>query len=291
MKHGEGMNPYQKLVAEYARLLSDGRKAPLGEFPDAPRPALPADAPRALFFSPHPDDECISGGLALRMMRESGVRVINVAVTQGRIKERQEPRYRELQAACRYLGFDLVQTAPAGLERITTQTREKEPEYWERCVRIIQAILTEHKPRVLFFPHEHDWNSAHIGVHFLVMDALRIMPREFECFVVETEFWGQMTDPNLLVELSEKDLADMVIATTFHVGEVKRNPYHLLLPPYMMDNVRRGGELVGGQGGAAPDFIFAAVFRLSKWSDSHLRRTFEGGKMLGCGQNPLSLLK
>ena len=58
-----------------------------------------------------------------------------------------------------------------------------------------------------------------------------------------------MTDPNLMVEMSAEDLADMIAATTFHVEEVNRNPYHLLLPPWMMDNVRRGGEVAGGQGG------------------------------------------
>ena len=37
----------------------------------------------------------------------------------------------------------------------------------------------------------------------------------------------------------------------------------------MMDNVRRGAELVGGQGGAAPDFAFAALYRLRKWSQGN----------------------
>jgi LmbE family N-acetylglucosaminyl deacetylase len=36
-----------------------------------------------LIFSPHPDDECIIGGLALRLLREAKWNVINVAVTLG----------------------------------------------------------------------------------------------------------------------------------------------------------------------------------------------------------------
>ena len=42
----------------------------------------------------------------------------------------------------------------------------------------------------------------------------------------------------------------MITATTFHVGEVQRNPYHLLLPGWMLDNVRRGRGTCGwaGQG-------------------------------------------
>ena len=78
------MNPYHRYVSELARLLSEGRQFPLGGFP-RPASTLPfrRDAPRALIFSPHPDDECIIGGLALRLMREAGMRVVNVAVTQG----------------------------------------------------------------------------------------------------------------------------------------------------------------------------------------------------------------
>ena len=74
-----------------------------------------------------------------------------------------------------------------------------------------------------------------------------------------------MDDPNLAVEISEADLADLIAATSFHVGEVKRNPYHLPLPAWMMDNVRRGAEIVGGRARGA-GVSFAALYRLQKWS-------------------------
>jgi hypothetical protein len=111
------------------------------------------------------------------------------------------------------------------------------------------------------------------------------MPPDFECYLVETEFWGAMSDPNLMVEISAEDLADMMAATTFHVGEVNRNPYHLLLPPWMMDNVRRGAEVAGGQGGAAPDFTFAALYRLRKWTHGQANRFFEGSKQVSRASN------
>jgi N-acetylglucosamine malate deacetylase 1 len=72
----------------------------------------------------------------------------------------------------------------------------------------------------------------------------------------------------------------MITALSFHVGEVQRNPYHLLVPPWMQDNVRRGGELVGGQGGAAPNFTFCTLYRLRQWSGGALRSMFEGGRNL-----------
>jgi LmbE family N-acetylglucosaminyl deacetylase len=279
------MTPYHKLVSQYAELLKQGRSFPLGSFPPSPRPSISSDAPTALFFAPHPDDECIAGGVAVRLLREAHMRVANVAVTLGSKKERQTARLEELRQACEYLGFELITTAPNGFERINSKTREQDPKHWANCVEVIRGILETRRPRVVIFPHEHDWNSTHIGTHFLVMDALRQLPPDFECYLVETEFWGAMTDPNLMVETSANDLADMMAATTFHVGEVKRNPYHLLLPAWMMDNVRRGSEVAGGQGGAAPEFPFATLYRLRKWANHQAKRTFEGGKQVPCSMN------
>jgi LmbE family N-acetylglucosaminyl deacetylase len=274
------MNPYGKFVTGCARLINEGKALPLGGFPPSPKPSLAPDALRALFFAPHPDDETISGALALRLLREAKMNVINVAVTQGSKKERQAGRLAELQGACNYLGYGLQATGPNGLEKVTLKTRQNEPQLWSGMIKVISEILAKHQPRVILFPHERDWNDTHIGVHYLVTDALEQMPSNFECYTVETEFWGAMDDPNLMAEVSAEDLADMIAATTFHIGEVKRNPYHLSLPSWMMDNVRRGAELVGGQGGAAPDFQFAALYRLRKCSQGRLMKYYEGGRQL-----------
>ncbi|MCI0534408.1 MAG: PIG-L family deacetylase, partial [Verrucomicrobiales bacterium] len=259
------MNPYHDFVAEFTQLTKHGKSLPLGGLDPAPRPILAHDAPKVLIFAPHPDDECIIGGLPLRLLREAKMNVINVAVTQGSKKERQTERYFELQKACHYLGFGLMQTAPGGLERINLKTREHDPAHWDTCVAVIADLLRGQRPHLIFFPHEHDWNSSHIGTHFLVLDALLRQANDFTCHLVETEFWGQMTTPNLMVESSTQDVADLVAGTSFHVGEVKRNPYHVLLPAWMLDNVRRGSELVGGQGQPAPDFTFATLYRLRRW--------------------------
>ena len=95
-----------------------------------------------------------------------------------------------------------------------------------------------------------------------------------------------MASPNLMVESSVDDVAEMMTALSFHVGEVQRNPYHLLLPAWMQDNVRRGGELVGGQGGAAPDFSFCTLYRLREWRDGALQLTYAGGRNLPAAPTP-----
>lgn len=277
--------PYHRYVAELERLVRDGRSFPLGGFPIPSRPAPAAGAPRALIFSPHPDDECIIGGLALRLQREAGMRVLNVAVTQGSNKARQSARWRELQAACEYLGFGLIATAPGGLERIGVRTRAEDPHHWNQAVDAIARIVADQQPHVVFFPHDSDWNSTHIGTHHLIVDALGRQGADFTCAVAETEFWGAMATPNLTVESSAEDVGEMMAALSFHVGEVQRNPYHLLVPAWMQDNVRRGGELVGGQGGAAPDFTFATLYRAGRWANGRLQPAYAGGRHLAAGES------
>jgi len=285
------MNPYHHFVAEYARFAREGRAYPLGESARLPRPTVAPDAPKALIFSPHPDDEVIIGGLALRLLREAAWNVVNVAVTQGSNQERRAARLAELERCCDCIGFGLIQTGPAGLEKISPKTREREPALWEQSVRTIAAILDRERPQAILFPHDLDWNSTHVGTHWLVMDALRCLPSGFSCHTVETEFWGQNPSPNLMVELSAAQVADLVTALTFHVGEVKRNPYHLTVPAWMIDNVRRGAELVGGQGGASPDFTFATLYRLRRWRGGQLGNLYEGGRFLGCGDDPAALFR
>jgi len=274
------MNPYRAFVADTARVLSEGKALPLGGLPPAPHVTLAPDAPRVLVFAPHPDDECIVGGLPLRLLREARMRVIDVAVTQGSNKQRQAGRLAELRAACAFLGFELHTTAPGGLERVTPLTREKDPAHWQACVEVIAGIIAREKPALVFLPHEDDWNGTHIGTHHLVMDALLRPGSALDCHVVETEYWRAMAAPNLMVESSVEDVADLVAATACHVGEVRRNPYHLSLPAWLQDNVRRGGELVGGQGGAAPDYTFATLYRVRRLRDGRLAPAWEGGRLL-----------
>jgi LmbE family N-acetylglucosaminyl deacetylase len=273
-------NPYRSFVSRYVRLTRQAATLPLGGIPPAQRPRVKNAAPKALLFSPHPDDECIVGGLPLRLLRELKMNVINVAVTQGSKKERQAARLAELKNACDYLGFGLITTREGGLEKINPEGRAQEPANWSAAVGIIANILADNTPHTVFIPHDQDYNTTHIGTHLLVLEAMQKLGPEFSCFVIETEFWAAIPAPNLMVESSAKEVADLVAATSFHVGEVQRNPYHLGLPAWMQDNVRRGAELVGGQGGVAPNYPFATLYRALKWTGGKLEKAFEGGRQM-----------
>jgi LmbE family N-acetylglucosaminyl deacetylase len=207
---------------------------------------------------------------------------VNVAVTLGSKPERKAARLRELKNACDYLGFGLV---VPGLENINLETRKKNPVHWRSAIGSIAGILAQQRPRMIFLPHEKDGHPTHIGTHFLVLDALKTLPREFECFVVETEFWGQMTNPNLVVESGVEDVAGLVAALACHTGEVRRNPYHARLPAWMLDNVRRGAEIVGGHGGAAPNLTFGTIYRFGKWRGGRRQKVFKHRKILSAAKS------
>ena len=83
-----------------------------------------------------------------------------------------------------------------------------------------------------------------------------------------------------MVENSQEEVADLVAALSHHKGEVTRNPFHLHLPAWMQDNVRRGAEVVGGQGGKAPDFDFATLYRVSRMENGKIYLPWEDGRLL-----------
>lgn len=270
-------NPYRDLTVGLASKLAEGRNYQLGGFPFPTHPEPAAVAPKVMIFSPHPDDEVIIGGAALRLMRQHGWRAINVAVTLGSRLDRQQGRLQELKKCCRYIGFELLLPKEGSLSGIHLKNRTSNPENWGEAVAKIASVLLQHRPSAILFPHESDRNSTHIGTHFLLRDALQRLGDDFSCAVLETEFWGAMDTPNLMVEISPEDLGDMLTALSFHEGEVKRNPYHLRTASWMIDNVRRGGELVGAQGAAAPDFPYATLYRLRRWEKGRLHPVLSSG--------------
>jgi N-acetylglucosamine malate deacetylase 1 len=235
----------------------------------APVRAVDASKKPILMIMPHPDDEMIVGALPLRFLKEGGRRVIVLCATLGSNRDRQLARLAELKNACAYIGFEVRTTGPRGLEVISPDA-PKDAARWNAAVEAVAKVIGETNPEILFFPHAKDANRTHMGVHILAVDALKAA--KVPCHVFETEFWAAMDTPNLAAESSAEDVAQLVSALSLHTGEVARNPYHLRLPSWMIDNVRRGAELVGGQGGEAPKFTFATLYRHSIFDGAGLER-------------------
>ena len=131
-------------------------------------------------------------------------------------------RLEELRKACEWIGFELQQIGEQGLEKVTLPTgwknRTLDTKGWPTF-----GNLRKMESDAPLFPNSHDWNQTHLGVHLLTLDALRNQ-RDFNPFLVETEYWGQMPAPNLLVESSTEEVADLLGALSHHEGELKEIP-------------------------------------------------------------------
>jgi LmbE family N-acetylglucosaminyl deacetylase len=233
----------------------------LGNPPDRCVAAAPEVRPgHCLIFSPHPDDECIVGALPLRLQQEAGWRISNVAVTLGSNPERRNSRWAELVDACGVLGFECLRVGAEGLSDVRTDTPERAPATWAVHVAAIAELLTRHRPALVLAPHALDDNPSHRGVYRLVVEALATA--RLDTVLAHTEFWSTQAGPNALVQTNIADTARLIAALERHAGEIERNPYHLRLPAFLADAVRRGGELVLGAGEEVPDFAFATLYRL-----------------------------
>lgn len=198
-----------------------------------------------MILSPHPDDESIVGSLAIRLMQENNAHVVNVAVTVGSNKERQAERRKELDAACELLEFENVYL----------------DENWSKKLKELKSLIQKYQPQLIIAPHVKDHHPAHIKTGELLKKALTSI-KKGTTLVAWSEFWGQLEKPNLLVEVPAEILELQMQALEKHVGEVARNAYHLRLPGWMMDNVRRGSEVVSGKGAEAPKAAFGVLYQL-----------------------------
>lgn len=251
---------YADWLAQFAALLRAELPVPPPAADPDPLPPLAAAAPVCLLLSPHPDDECIVGALPLRLRREAGWRVLNLAVTLGSKRERRAERLAELRAACDQLGFEIALPTPEGLSGVQASLRDTDPAAWQAQVDAIAQQLQAQKPALVLLPHALDGSATHQGVHQLGIAAIERAGLPLQ--VAFTEYWSTLGQANLLVETHAADTARLVRALACHAGEVARNPYHLRLPAWLADSVRRGGELVLGAGSAPPRADFATLYQL-----------------------------
>ena len=214
----------------------------------------------ALILAPHPDDESITGLLALRLQKECGFRIWVVPATLGSRRDRQAARKRELREACRKLGFR-VRFLGTG-----------------NPAREFRQALAAIRPAVVFLPHAKDGHPTHRSTHRLGVAALDAAAGVFH--VVETEYWHPLEHPNLMVAAKPSHVAELRRALACHVGEVARNDYAARLPAWMSDNVRRGAELVGGKGSAAPTMAYATLYRERTRANEKWRAAFRGGRIV-----------
>jgi LmbE family N-acetylglucosaminyl deacetylase len=258
------------ILADYMRLL----RRPVA-VPPVAASVLSTDLPVrdpsrsvALVFSPHPDDECLTGALPLRLRREQGWQIINVALTLGSNLDRRAGRKAELAKACAVLGYDCVIPVEDGFSSVHVTTRHEDVSVWQAMATRLAEIIAHTQPQAVFMPHVEDANATHIGCHYLGMDALALQPAGFSCAVFQTEYWRPLAEPNLMIGIRETDAATLLSALACYVGENVRNPFDTRFPSYLIDNVRRGSECVAGKGATAAAMDFAMLYQYGIWKNA-----------------------
>jgi LmbE family N-acetylglucosaminyl deacetylase len=249
MDYAQFVKATESLYLDQLRLTQLGHApAPLpklGAPPSTPNAAGPGSPPTTLppavlIVAPHPDDECLMGSYAFRMKLEWNARVVVFPFTLGSKKERQAERLQELRAACKVLDFEVSE------------------------VPDLPAAIAAVRPDFVFSPHAEDGHPAHRRAHEACREAIPAFLAATPGARIQwlqTEFWHAMKAPNLLIPLSAEHVAMMGLALAQHQGEVARNPYHLRLPAWFMDQVRRGSEQVGGAGGSGlADWVFGQLY-------------------------------
>lgn len=222
-----------------------------------------------MLLAPHPDDESIVGLLALRLREECGFQIRVVPATLGSRMARREQRKRELRTACRVLGFRPEFLAPANFQDDLTKR------------------LRSRRPALVILPHARDGHPRHRETHRLGVAAMDAAGGVFR--VVETEYWHPLAKPNLMVAARRAQLAKLRRALACHRGEMARNDYAARLPAWMSDNVRRGAELLGGAGSAAPRIAHATLYRARIRAGGKWRAPFRGGRIVQSASDLVAL--
>lgn len=280
----DGFDDWLSYVERYVELIRQGRNTPFKQFSSlqAHSPAL--SAPKVVICSPHPDDETLTGLLPLRLLQESGLDVVNLAVTLGSDPKRKNERQNELQAACSVLGFrcDVFKGSP-DFNEITFQNVSANTGDWQQQVKKMATFFDQEQPDMVICPHADDGHPTHEGTNQLVMQSLLqySAANNKEIFFVESEFWHPLKNPNVLVGANAEHVARLVTALTQHRGEMSRVPYHLYLPARMLDNVRRGVELISGYGKSGAGFLFGELYRLSRIKSGEQISVLEEKQILG----------
>ncbi len=287
------IDDYKQFTYDLVALISEFRSLPVPQFtfPSDFRSPVPDDAPTMVIIESHPDDAAITGALALRLRRE-GWKVIVICVTLGSLKERQYPRYLEDVNSCNFLGFShRLVNGDCALSNIKESTRESDRYAWDEAVDSIVRQLSDIEPEAIIFPHADDGNTTHGGVYYLTTDALERMG-DFSVVTVEAEYWHQIQRPNLLLQVSTSDASDLVVAILLHRGEVARNDYHVRHIPWLINNVRIGAEVVGGQGAGVPDnFDLGIMYKVRLWTGGRFEGLYENGKIVSLADDLEAILR
>jgi hypothetical protein len=232
-------------VSAYVKSITENYFQALGQRKQDQIKTIQGKNQKVFLVSPHPDDEAINGALALRLKHELGCEIFNVPFSLGSNEARKNERLNELTKACHELGFELTKPLTPGLEK-----------------NELKELVLKHSPSIVITSHPHDGHKTHEKCSEVVLGVLGEL--NFKGSVVFHEYWFPQKNPNLLIEIPENDVVKMIKALLHHEGEIIRNPYHLRLPHSLIENSRRGSEIILGVQKESSNFLFSSIMTKGK---------------------------
>jgi LmbE family N-acetylglucosaminyl deacetylase len=218
-----------------------------------------------LHLAPHPDDEAIAAAATLLALRDSGHRVINLAVSLGR-REQRTRRRRELAEACRRADFELVIHRPpldisSGDDRSVAQ---------RKLTATVESMIADRKVDLVVAPSPHDGHYGHEAVGRAARDAVFATP---EARAPRLWLWGLWADlpwPTLYHGFDDVVMARAVHVLEAHEGELARNDYRDVLRGRATANRVLGSERVFGWGSESrsqplAELLLEVVLREGEW--------------------------
>jgi LmbE family N-acetylglucosaminyl deacetylase len=223
----------------------------------APRPLT------VLHLAPHPDDEAIGAPATLLALVGKGHRVINLACSLGGADHRV--RRREVEAACRRAGFELVVHRPP----LRISGDDDRAEAQRRLTATVRRLVEAETVDVVVSPSPHDGHHGHEVVGRAARDAVHA----FGAPAPRLWLWGLWADlprPTLYFGFDRAALERAIAVLEAHAGELARNDYRPLVRGRAAANRVLGSERVFGWGSAMrpqpyAELLMEAILRDDRW--------------------------
>lgn len=225
---------------------------------------IPPGRRTLLHLAPHPDDELMGGPAIMLALQASGHRIVNIACSLGRPKDR-ERREAEARESARRTGFELI--IPSRPLAIGSGD-DLEAAQAELASLIAELVRTE-EVEIVFSPSPHDRHPGHEVVGRAVLDALAPLEDRAPTWWM-WGLWADLPFPNLIAYFDSERMGQIMHALDAHAGELERNDYRRLVRGRAEANAVLGPERVFGFGaregrGEFAELATEVVFRDGDW--------------------------
>lgn len=202
--------------------------------------------PTVLHVSPHPDDEILGAGGALRTLAANGWQVHNLACSLGRPADHDRRRHELLRAADKVGFHTTIMNPPAEISSTDDL---------EAAVDIVAAavdnLICAINPGIVVSPHPHDGHHGHEAVARAVSKALSDRGNDAPRWWM-WGLWADLPIPSLYAPFGQSTMTELNEALAEYAGENARTPYDRLHPARAAAYAVLGAERVFGFGSSTP---------------------------------------